>query len=366
MFEKEKIKKILILRYRFVGDTVLTIPFIRNVKEQFPNAEIHVLVSPNSGELIEGNPDVNKVIYFDNTNFHKYEKNESATGRAGRFVSLLDCAKALRQENYDLAFVLKRSFSSALLAFLSGAKYRIGFSTEFRTFLLTHSVKYDKNLHELDNFLNCLTPLGIKSVKYIPEIFPTNHEKVKANGFLVRLDRYKLRVLIHATSAHPYKQWPKAYFAKLMDYLFEEYEAQFVFTGAKIDKEVYEKILDKAMSKNKFKILDLCGLTTLRECYSLYKGLNLALCVDSGNAHLAACAGIPTYVLYGPTNPKRWLPHGKSVFPIRLNQLLPCQPCDVKVECHHLSCMKLLTSAFVISNLNNTAKISKAVGIETQ
>ena len=64
MLSLDQVKKILIIRYRFVGDTVLTIPFIKNVKENFPSAKIDVLVSPNSGELLENNPDVNQVIYF--------------------------------------------------------------------------------------------------------------------------------------------------------------------------------------------------------------------------------------------------------------------------------------------------------------
>ncbi len=375
MIDKNKIKKILILRYRFIGDTVLTIPFIKNVRENFPNAQIDVLVSPNSGELIERNPDVNNVIYFDNTDFHKYEKQRSEISRSQServsptkwagdqrleiYYSLFDCAKALRKQEYDLAFVLKRSFSSALLAALAGIKCRIGFDTEFRFFLLTHSVKYDQKLHELDNFLNCLEPLDIKTKKYIPEIHLDKKEETRANGFVVRLDRFKPKILIHASSAHPYKIWSKRYFAKLMDSLFEQFEAQFVFTGAKIDKEIYEKILSWCKNKNKFKTLDLCGLTSIRECYSIYKELDLAICVDSGNAHIAAASGIPTYVLYGPTRPERWLPVGKMVFPIRLNQLLPCQPCDVKVKCSHLSCMKLLTPEFVFSTLNKFTKTAE-------
>jgi len=359
-FVKTKIKKILILRYRFIGDTVLTIPFIKNIRESFPNAQIDVLVSPNSGELLENNPDVSNVIYFDNSDFHKYECRDAPWSVSGTiYNSFFSCAAGLRKEKYDLAFVLKRSFSSALLAALAGIKHRIGFNTELRSFLLTHSVKYDQNIHELDNFLNCLKVLDINPRKYIPEFFPSQSEQIRANGFLVRLDRFKPKVLIHASSAHPYKMWPKRYFAKLMDSLFEEFEAQFVFTGAKMDKEIYEKILSWCKNKNKFKMIDLCGLISIRECYPLYKGLDLAICVDSGNAHIAAASGIPTYVLYGPTRPECWLPIGKSVFPIRLNQLLPCQPCDVKIKCSHLSCMKLLTPEFVFSNLNKLSNVDK-------
>ncbi len=349
MIDKDKIKKILILRYRFIGDTVLTIPFIKNLKNNLPQTKIDILVSPNSGELIEGNPDISKIIYLDTSRFHKYEhglKEQRLT-----YNSFLSCAKALRKETYDLAFVLKRSFSSALLAFLSGAKYKIGFNTEFRGFLLSHRIKYDRNSHELENFLRCLDPLNIKHKKYIPEIFTTKEEETKPHNFLSNLDRFKPKVLIHATSAHPYKAWAKHYFAKLIDSLYKEIDAQFIFTGADLDRDVYDEIINLCTNKEKLIFLNLCGLLTLRECYALYKELSLAICVDSGNAHLAASANIPTYVLYGPTRPECWLPVGKSVYPLRIKQLLPCQPCDVKVECSHITCMKLLTPEFVCSKL---------------
>ncbi len=363
MIDRKSINKILVIRHRFIGDMVLAIPFIKNLKENLPSVSIDILVSPNSGELLEGNPDVNNLIYFDNTKFHKYEKKDEETASAKEIhYSFFSCAKVIKEKKYDIVFVLKRSFSSALLAAVSGARYRVGFGTEFRSFLLTHAVKYDKNIHEETNFLSCLTPLDIKPLKYKPVIYPTESESIRANGFLVRLDRFKPKVLIHATSAHPYKKWPKRYFAEVIDSLFEKFEAQFIFTGASIDKETYEEILSWCKNKNKIKTQNLCGLISLRECFPLYQGLDLALCVDSGNAHIAAATGIPTYVLYGPTNSDRWLPLGEKVFPIKLKQLLPCQPCDVKVECSHLSCMKLLTPEIVLGQINNQSAYTTAVG----
>ena len=133
--------------------------------------------------------------------------------------------------------------------------------------------------------------------------------------------------------------------------MHEKFNAQFVFTGDRLDSPVYEKLLSLCNKQKKISVLNLCGLVNLRECYSLYRGLNLALSVDSGNAHIAACAGIPTYVLYGPTSFKRWLPVGKNVFPVVLSQKLPCQPCDLKISCSHLSCMKLLTPDFAARSL---------------
>lgn len=343
-------KKILVIRYRFIGDTVLTTPFIKSLKELFPESFIDVIVSPNSGEIIEGNPNIKNVFYLDTSKIHKYEKSQAVNDKT--FNSLLSCGLALRKENYDYIFVLKRSFSSAVLSFLIGGKERIGFNTELRSLFLTQPIPYDKSKHELNNFLDCLKPLTSEIKKYTPEIFPSEEEKKKAKTLIKNLDPYKPKILIHATSAHPYKIWSKRYFANLMDSLYEKYKAQFVFSGADVDKETYDEIMNHSKYKNKIVYENLCGKTNIRECYAVYENLHLAISLDSGNAHLAAAAGIPTYVLFGPTRPQKWLPEGKKVYSIKLKQDLPCQPCDVKVKCAHLSCMKLLTPDYVMAEID--------------
>lgn len=137
-----------------------------------------------------------------------------------------------------------------------------------------------------------------------------------------------------------------------MDHLFEEIKAQFIFTGGKTDKWVYDEILSWCRNRNKISTLNLCGYASLRECHEIYKGMDFAVCIDSENAQVAAKVEIPVFILYGPTSPDRELLHLKNVYPILLNQMLPCQPCDVKVKCAHLSCMKILTSEFVFGKLH--------------
>ena len=130
-------KKILVVRYRFIGDMILTIPFLRNLRYIYPDAQIDMLVAPNSGEVIEDCPYVNNFIYFDTTRKHKYENGK------GKKKSFWSYVFELRKNKYDKAYVLKRSLSSALLCFFAGIKERIGFDTENRGFFLTKKVKYD-------------------------------------------------------------------------------------------------------------------------------------------------------------------------------------------------------------------------------
>ena len=139
--------KILVMRYRFIGDTLLTIPFLRNLRDEYPDAQIDMLVAPVSGEIIDKCPYVNNFIYFDTTKKHRYENKENQEKK-----DFWSYVKLLRAQNYDKAYVLKRSFSSAFLAFAAGIKERIGFDTEMRGFLLTKKVPYIENRHEIECF----------------------------------------------------------------------------------------------------------------------------------------------------------------------------------------------------------------------
>ena len=107
-------KKVLVIRYRFIGDTILTVPFLRNLRYAYPDATIDMLVGPQSGTVLENCPYLNELIVFDTTRFHKYDKGE---GKTHNFWSY---AWELRQRKYDLVFILKRSFS----CWLAGISFR--------------------------------------------------------------------------------------------------------------------------------------------------------------------------------------------------------------------------------------------------
>lgn len=149
-------QRILVIRYRFIGDTLLTVPFLRNLRRAYPDAHIEMLVGPNSGEVLTHCPYVDELIYFDTTRKHRYENRDNTSPQ-----SFWSYAALLRERRYDTAFVLKRSFSSALLAFLAGIPERIGFDTECRGWLLTKRVPYRLDRHERDCFLDVLHQAGV-------------------------------------------------------------------------------------------------------------------------------------------------------------------------------------------------------------
>jgi heptosyltransferase-2 len=143
-------QRIVVLRYRFIGDTVLMIPFLEALRKQYPQAVIDVVVSPNSGEILTHCPWINSLIFYCKQSENTPGKPPENTVYIKGFQALV---KHLKTQQYDWAVVLKRSLSSAMIPFLAGIPVRIGFNTEYRSMLLTHPHPYPERGHEVDAFL---------------------------------------------------------------------------------------------------------------------------------------------------------------------------------------------------------------------
>src|SRR4051812_40153032 len=101
-------QRILVIRYRFIGDTVLAIPTLRNLRRAFPNATIDILSEPVSGDTLALCPYKNELLYY-------APRWQGAKKRAATIpTSLLGAARLLRARNYDRCYILRRSFSSAM------------------------------------------------------------------------------------------------------------------------------------------------------------------------------------------------------------------------------------------------------------
>lgn len=315
-------KRILVVRYRFLGDTILTVPFLRNLRRVCPDAKIDMLVGPVSGQVLNGCPYVNEFINFDTTRFHKYDRGEG--DKKSYFSYLFE----LRKRKYDAVFVLKRSLSSAFLAFATGAKVRAGYATEGRSFLLTHKVPWNTEIHEVDSVLNVLESVGINVSDKHLEAWISPEETAAVHRKVGDFSAYGKRMLIHAAAAHPDKTYPIPLWAEVVKGLNREFGMTPFFTGDRNDRGTYEEL--EAVSG--IKGVNMAGELSVRESMALYKEMDLAVCVDSGPAHLACAAGVPTVTLFGPTDPKRWRPLGdmtKAVF----DETLECRPCHYKKTC---------------------------------
>lgn len=325
MAGKKTGKKILVLRYRFIGDTILTVPFLRNLRRAEPDAYIAWVVAPGSSEVVSGIPYVDEFIYWDPATIHADSRGGHRTWR-----EKLAFVQQLRARHFDTAYVLKRSFSSALMAFFSGARRRVGFDTEGRGFLLTTSVPYRPDQHEVRSFLDVLAADGIPVTDDYLESWVTPQEADVAEQLLAASGADKSRLLaIHPFGSIYEKTWPIERFAEAAAQLQKQSGLLPVILGAKGDLPGFEK------SRHLFPkgSCDLVGKCGIRITQAILQRSTFFLGNDSGVMHLAAAAGLPLVAIFGPTSPTRFGPWGEKASVVY--STFSCSPCRQKyfTEC---------------------------------
>ncbi len=308
------IKKILVRAPNWVGDGVMSTPALAVLRSHFTEAEITVLAKPAVAALLSNHPDIDRIIV--------YEKHGKDAGLFGFFR----LAFRLRQEQFDLAFLIHNAFEAALLVTLAGIPQRVGYDTDRRGFLLTRTLsKKNAPVHQGEAFSALVSLVGASLPKKPPMLLIKEEElalvwkRLEAVG-ISKSDRI---IGIHPSSATgPAKQWIPDRFAEVADRLSEG--SKIVILGGPNDRAVNETVL--RMMKQKGWLLDL----SLREMIVLIWLCDLCITNDSGPMHIASALGIPYIALYGSTDPlasfpAASFPGGKSGR--KIYHQVNCSPC---------------------------------------
>ncbi len=332
-------RRILIFRSGAIGDVLMTTPLVRAIRKKFPDAQIHYCTGNWSKEVLQGNKNIDGIITFDESIIFKR-----------KFRELLNLAKNLRKNKYDLAFILDISYLAGMFSLLFCVKERVGFSRNNEGFMHRTKVKYDSEKHDIEYYLDMAKAVGADDNDKKMEIFISEKEKVFAAKFVVNhhLDNKRIVGISPGGAENPgqvlpLKRWPWQKYAELGDMLLEK-DFAVVFFGGTNDKETIKKV----MSQMKQGAVDASGIS-LKESAALVKHCARFVCNDSGPMHIAAAMGVPTIAIFGPTNPKKLAPLGKGH--IVLQKELPCVPCykDGKFKkCQTHQCMEEISAKEVL------------------
>jgi heptosyltransferase III len=261
--------RVAILRLRSLGDCVLTTPALALLKAHRPDLLVEVVVEPRFAAVFEGNSDVDE-------------------------ISVDVGLKAVNRKRADLVLNLHGGTRSMIMTLASGAKYRVGFAHHRGAFLYTHKIpraqeilQVERKVHTAEHVASAMFFLGVPQAE-VPRarLFAPQGDMLLGGRLAV----------IHPFASAPEKTWPLANFVAVADHLQRKLGLRPVFIPGP-GEPVTGFGSHGAMAN-----LPIAKLKLLMSEAELFVGN------DSGPAHFAAAYGVPSVVLFGPTDPEVWRP----------------------------------------------------------
>jgi ADP-heptose:LPS heptosyltransferase len=282
--------RILVVRARAIGDTVLIAPALRNLRKAFPNAHIDLLASPHTGEVLRYCP------YIDELHF--WQRRTGAKPKPGVQTGVFATARWLRSRRYDRAYNLRRAASSALLLALAGIPHRVGFATELGGLFLHRSVRTPADRHEVECALDVLRADGISITDTSNEGWSDPNTDALVASRLPENHRH--RIFLCAKSSLPVKDWPLDHFATLVTWLVRERHAEIHLCDSPAYRDYYATLTKQLAPDVLAHCHDWSAELSLAGSLSLIRRMDLAVGVDTGLLHLAAGFHVPVVSLIGP------------------------------------------------------------------
>lgn len=312
------VENILIVRLDVIGDMIITSGFIREVRKNFPQARITLVVSPLVYPIVELCPYVNEVLVFDKNipGISLFERN---------FLFMLEtiavfCKKNFWKKHFSIAFSPQwgdDNLPDLLMCWLSGARERVGFgmnpyeswlgesSAEFtaiNNFLLTKSIITPRDaIHEVEKLVYLLEAVGLTFNQTHNELWFDEADTLRACELLKDIPTTCRKVLLGLGAGHSSRKYPVEKYLIALKELIKK-NLCFVIVGGQSelnDANFIEQNLPRG------KVLNLVGKTTLRETEAVISQMDFYLGNDSGVMHMSAAAQVPILTIYREAQDKQ-------------------------------------------------------------
>ena len=331
--------RILIRATNWVGDAILALPALRQVRAKFPQATIAVVARPYVADLYRDQGICDELIPYD------------PKGEHGGWSGRERLAREIHEKKFDVALLLQNAFDAAWLVWRAGVPERIGYARDGRRLLLTRAITVPKAgeipAHEKFYYLELLRRAGwindLPDDTLISLQVPSGARQRATEKLLqAGASPHATRVAIGPGASYgSAKCWPPERFAEWANWLQARSDAEVILFGTAAETSVSEAITAKIMRKP----LDLTGKTTIAELPALFSQCHLFLGNDSGAMHVAAAVGLPVVAVFGPTDP-----HGTAPVTPRstvVQEKPYCSPCFLRRCPTDHRCMTNVTAEMV-------------------
>jgi len=308
------VRRVLVVRLRSIGDTVLATPSLHALRRFLPGARIDVLLEDWVAPLLEGSEDVDRVL----------------TVRRKSQSSRLRVARQLRAEGYDVAYNLHGGSTAALLVRASGARHRVGYADYAYAALHNHTAPPSAKLwgrektHSAEQQLALLGWTGVPVTdRPAARLAVTDADASAVERRLAeeaKLAKGRPFALIHPAAAFDTKTWAAPNFARVVEHLAARGVASVAVAGPGEGRVIDEVRAHSVSPLVGFNDLSLPELTALAARSHVFVGN------DSGVAHIAAAVGVPQVVVFGSSNVAHWRPWANANAEV-VREEMHCAPC---------------------------------------
>ena len=323
-----EINRILIIDLAFIGDVILATPVTRAVRSRWPEAHITMLTVPLTQSVAEMNPYVDQVMTYDKRGAHKGIKG------------MWRMSRELKQQGFDLAICMNFAVRGAVVSWLAGIPYRLGYDAQHGSWFLTWAASHIRQglKHETLNHLEVLEPFGLTTEDTSLCLKPPISAK---ESFREKLSQWNLPqrnyYVLCPFGSYQRKNMPEEMVAELVSSLSAEHPVYLI--GGPQERLQLEAYAQAAK-------LDpgnvLAGSLNLQELAVLLKNALKLYTVDTGPMHMAQAVECPTVAIFGPTDPAVWGPKNSNSRDIYTHEA--CSPCWGKGECEDNVCIKKISS----------------------
>lgn len=307
-------RNVLVLQTSFIGDTVLTLPLVEEIRRRFPVERLTLMCSPASGQLLAHHPLIDELIVDD--------KKGADRGMAG----LLCRAQALKESGYTIAVTPHKSFRSAFLLHRAGIPERVGFRQSKGWPFFNHRTDRPADRHDVVRNLLLLRAIGIEpdiararlswpmSESAIDEVEPVLRAAGIADSDCI--------VGINPGSVWPTKRWSSERFAALIDKLVGAFDCKVALFGGPEDYAATAVI----MAQCRASAINLAGKFSLAQLPAAIARCRMFFTNDSGPMHIAVATGVPTVAVFCATTPALgFYPYSNNA--VVVEKPLSCRPC---------------------------------------
>ena len=320
--EQQNINRVVVRGTNWVGDAVMTVPALRELRRLLPLAHITLATRPWAKELFADVDFLDDLLIYD---------------RRGPWSAVKQTAE-WRRGNFDLAVLFPNAFEAALIPAIARVPFRIGYATDGRSRLLTNPLpvpEWRSSKHEVFYYLHIVAELerafvGSEQVAGASPDASLHISEPRQSEALDLLRSHGLRegravvALCPGSINSRAKRWPAERYAALADSLIDELNAEVLLIGSPEELDVSNEVSRRMRSKP----IMLTGKTTLAQVAAVLSLVDLLVTNDTGPAHIASGLGRPTLVIFGPTNPFTTRPFSPVAEIMR--QPPDCAPCMLR------------------------------------